>query len=348
MLELPILAHALGPQGFIVHGHSLQASGMLDRILSAAPSDRICTWLHGGGEPRVNDVDTLRAELRAKRPDWVAAVGGGSVIDLAKAATGLVAATEKTAFYQSNPKQVTAATIPLIAAPSTAGTGSEATPVSVLTDPARMLKQSIRHNSHVPRLVVLDPYLLQGCPPATIAAAGLDAFIQAFESYTSRHATPFTRALSELALQSIARSLLLLYRQEQQAAADMLEASYLAGVALCHARLGVIHGLAHPLGVRFNVAHGLACACCLPAALAFNRPAIQTDLLDLKKRLGLDVESLVAQWLDAMRLDNPFKGRQIADPAQVIRETLASGSTAANPRPVSAEDVESLLATIFG
>jgi alcohol dehydrogenase class IV len=348
VLSLPVMASAFGSRGMLVHGKSLQASGKLAHIVSAAPSEtHILTWLHNGGEPSVHDVDALRAELLDKRPDWVAAVGGGSVIDLSKAAVGLADAPEKTAYYQRNPKAVTTAKIPLIAAPSTAGTGSEATPVSVLTDPERTLKQSIRHHSHIPQLVLLDPDLLVGCPPATVAAAGLDAFIQAFESYTSRHATPFTRSLSELALQGIARSLLPLYRQEQDAAAEMLEASYLAGIALTHARLGVIHGLAHPLGSRFNVAHGLACACCLPAALAFNRQTIQPDLLDLKNRLGIDVEALIAQWFDTMQLGNPFKGRHIADPAEVIRETLVSGSTAANPRPVSAADVETLLSAIF-
>ena len=154
------------------------------------------------------------------------------------------------------------------AAPTTAGTGSEATVVAVLTDPEQTLKQSIRHPSYMPKLVLLDPDLLAGCPPATVAAAGLDAFVQAFESYTSRHATPFTRALSELALAHLSRALLPLYQGDAGAAADMLEASYLAGIALSHARLGVIHGLAHPLGVRFHAAHGLVCARCLPAALA--------------------------------------------------------------------------------
>ncbi|MDD4024741.1 MAG: iron-containing alcohol dehydrogenase [Kiritimatiellae bacterium] len=347
-LELPLLARQFGRRGLLAHGNSLQSSGTLDRILSAASDDMsVRAWRHSGGEPSVDAVDALRAALKADPPDWVAAVGGGSVIDLAKAAAGLADAPEKTAYYQRHQKEVTASEIPLVAAPSTAGTGSEATPVSVLTDPERVLKQSIRHNSHIPRLVILDPDLLIGCPPATVAAAGLDAFVQAFESYTSRHATPFTRNLSELALQRIANSLLPLYLQEQEAASEMLEASYLAGIALCHARLGVVHGLAHPLGARFNVAHGLACACCLPAALAFNRPAIQPDLHDLKNRLGIDVEALVAQWLGAMRLDNPFKGRRIADQKEVIRETLASGSTAANPRPVSAADAQSLLETIF-
>jgi len=190
---------------------------------------------------------------------------------------------------------------------------------------------------------------LEGCPPATIAAAGLDAFIQAFESYTSKHATPFTRALSELSIVKIAASLEPLYLGNNTHAADMLEASYLAGLALSHARLGVIHGLAHPLGVRFHAAHGLVCACCLPASLAFNRDAIRADLETLKSRYALDVETLVSRWLDVMKLESPFAGRTLdaANREAVIAETLASGSTAANPRTVEAADVAALLNEIF-
>ncbi len=121
-----------------------------------------------------------------------------------------------------------------------------------------------------------------------------------------------------------------------------------AGLALSHARLGVIHGLAHPLGARFHAAHGLVCACCLPAALAFNRSVIQHDLADLKARHGLDVEAHVEAWLDAMKLDSPFAGRPVLDRYAFIRETLASGSTAANPRPVTADDVGALLDTLLG
>lgn len=347
-LSLAATARAFGPNGLLVHGRSLQRAGVIDAIRAATPAGMtLRTWCHSGDEPTVGGVDALRAELRADRPDWVAAVGGGSVIDLAKAAAGLADAPEPTAFYQTSPAAIPAAALPLLAAPSTAGTGSEATVVSVLTNPDTCLKQSIRHPSHMPRLVILDPDLLTSCPPATVAAAGLDAFIQAFESYTSRHATPFTRALSELALTRIARALLPLYQGDHAAAADMLEASYLAGLALSHARLGVIHGLAHPLGVRFHAAHGLVCACCLPAALAFNRDAVRADLDSLKARHGLDVEALVAEWLGAMRLASPFAGRALADRDAVIRETLASGSTAANPRPVSADDAATLLDTIF-
>ena len=128
---------------------------------------------------------------------------------------------------------------------------------------------------------------------------------------------------------------------------EMLEASYLAGVALSHARLGVVHGLAHPLGVRFHAAHGLVCACCLPACLAFNRNVVARDLDTLKSRHGLDVEARVASWMTAMKLKNPFVGQQVTDREAFIREALASGSTAANPRPVTADDVSSLLDAIL-
>jgi alcohol dehydrogenase class IV len=348
VLNLTRDAAVFGKAGLLVYGESLSRSGKLGDILDRCPAEmEMRTWRHDGGEPTVGAVDALRAELRRSRPDWVAAVGGGSVIDLAKAAAGLADAPESAAYYQTRNPEIPPATLPLIAAPSTAGTGSEATVVAVLTDPDRTFKQSIRHPSFMPKRVLLDPGLLVGCPPATIAAAGLDAFIQAFESYTSRYATPVTRALAELALVRIARALLPLYQGDTAAAADMLEASYLAGVAFSHSRLGVIHGLAHPLGARFGVAHGLVCALCLPAALAFNRGVIQRDLAALKARHGLDVEAQVATWLAAMSLDNPFAGKTVSDPDAFIRETLASGSTDANPRPVAADDVSALLSHIL-
>lgn len=344
---LPQAYVQFGAHGMIVHGRSLRESGKLAAIMRHAPSALTCaTWEHTGGEPTVQQVDALRAILREARPHWVAAIGGGSVLDLAKAAAGLAAATEPTAYYQRNPSTIPMATLPLIAVPTTAGTGSEATVVSVLTDPEAGLKQSIRHASHMPKMVILDPDLLQGTPPATVAAAGLDAFIQAFESLTSRYATPWTRALAECALVRISRNLLPLYRGDCAAAAEMLEASYITGMAFSHSRLGVIHGLAHPLGARFHAPHGLTCACCLKACLAFNKERIADDIERIKSIYQVDVEKQVSTWLTAMSLTNPFQGGIIHDMDALIAETLASGSTAANPRPVTAEDVIQLVQQI--
>jgi alcohol dehydrogenase class IV len=173
--------------------------------------------------------------------------------------------------------------------------------------------------------------------------------VQAFESYTSRHATPLTRQLAELAIERMAVSLLPLFNNpaDSAAAEEMLEASYITGLAFSHSRLGVVHGLAHPLGVRFKAAHGLVCACCLPAALEYNRAFIKAEVASLKVRCGIDIEELVVAWMSAMQLENPFGGKRIEDLDAVIEETLASGSTKANPREVTPDDVRWLLKRIF-
>jgi alcohol dehydrogenase class IV len=334
----------------LVHGRSLQRSGKLEEIKSSF-NKRLSfqAYCHTGGEPTVFEVDALRADIKRGKISWIAAVGGGSVMDLAKAAAGLVDHPQETAFYQLNPSEIRASAVPLIAVPTTAGTGSEATVVSVLTNSETSLKQSIRHPSHMAKVVILDPELLKGCPPSTVAAAGLDAFVQAFESYTSRSATPFTQSLAELAIEKIAANLLQLYenRSNTNAAAEMLEASYITGLAFSHSRLGVVHGLAHPLGVRFKAAHGLVCACCLPAALEYNKVYIKDHLYALKSRYGIDIEELTTTWMDAMGVENPFQGKQIEDLDAITTETLNSGSTKANPREVTADDVHWLLEQVL-
>jgi alcohol dehydrogenase class IV len=340
-------ARFFGPHGVLVHGRSLAATGELAAIRAAAPSDvTFTTWEHRGGEPTTGDVERLRTEIRAGRVAWVAAVGGGSVLDLAKAAAGLRDAPGTVAEYQGG-LPIPPSTLPLIAAPTTAGTGSETTVVAVLTDATRPWKQSIRHPSFMPRLVILDPLLLRTCPPATIAAAGLDALIQAFESLTSRYATPFTRALSELALQHIARALPAVYGGDWSRCAELLQGSYVAGLALSHARLGVVHGLAHPLGARWHLPHGQVCAACFPACLRWNRPAIAEDLQRVRHLLGVDIEELLQRWQGQMRLGAPFAGIPLTDRETIVQEVLASGSTAANPRPVTVADVHRLLDEIF-
>ena len=345
--KLGVEARTFGSRGLLVHGRALAAAGRLERLRAALPDGMtLLTHVHAGGEPTLDEVEAVRARLLANPVDWVAAVGGGSVIDLAKAAAGLCGAPQPVAAYQAG-AAIPPARLPLLAAPTTAGTGSEATVVAVLTDAARVLKQSIRHPSFMPRLVILDPELLQGCPPAVVAASGMDAFVQAFESYTSRSATPFTRALSELALVRIAHALPAVYGGDWSCAADLLEGSYVAGLALSHARLGVVHGLAHPLGGRWHVPHGLACAACFPAALKFNRPVIAADLAHLRASLGCDVETWLETNMARMQLVSPFRGQPLREHDAIVAETLASGSTAANPRPVTADDVQGLLEEIF-
>ena len=336
----------LGRRGVIVHGRAFEGA-CRDAVLGAFPAvASIAAYRHQGGEPTLDEVEALRAYLREQRPDWVAGIGGGSVLDLAKAAAGLLHAPEPVAAYQQG-RSIPPAALPFLAAPTTAGTGSEATVVAVLTDASRHLKQSIRHPSFMPRVVLLDATLLHTCPKPTLAAAGMDALTQAYESWVSRHATPFTRDISARAFSAILRSLPALYAGDTAAAADLLAGSYLAGLALSHARLGVVHGLAHPLGARLSAAHGLACACCLPAVLRFNAGATADLLPAINHAGGGDFARWVDDALANFHLVSPFRGACLSDREAIIAETLQSGSTRANPRDVGAGDVENLLNAIL-
>jgi alcohol dehydrogenase class IV len=352
LAKLPPLAMEKGRRGVFVHGGALaggEARSSLDAAFRAAGLD-VVPCRHRGGEPTLEEVEALRSILRETRADWVLGAGGGSVLDLAKAAAGLAGAPAAAADYQAG-AAIPPSRLPFLAAPTTAGTGSEATEVAVLTNPAKSLKQSIRHPSFLPCTVALDPALLRDCPAPVLAASGMDALTQAFESLTSNKATPFTRALSELSLVRLAKALPAAYRGDRSAdvLADLLEGSFLAGVALSHARLGVVHGLAHPLGVRWGIPHGQACAICLPAALAFNAPVIAGDLARIEELLGTPFPRLVEDFLREFHIESPLRGKAPDEDvlAAIVRETLASGSTAANPRPVDAAAVRALLDVLF-
>ena len=337
-----------GNRGLLVHGASLRRNGRLEAIVGNAPSAlRLRTWEHRGGEPTVDDLELLRAAALQHEAQWVAAVGGGSVLDLGKGCAGLLHAPLSVTAYHDG-EEIPPSAVPFIAVPTTAGTGSEATPVVVLTNPRRLLKSSIRHPSFMARLVILDSDLLNGTPPQVVAHAGLDALTQAIESCVSSKATRFTEQLSLEALRLIFGSLPEVYRGTSgEPPQHLLVGSYLAGIALANARLGLIHGLAHPLGVRYSVPHGLACAACLVPVLEFNRPFIEEKYGWMSACVGADLLAAIERLMNTLAVSSPFRGQPLRDVEAIVAETLASGSTAANPRPVSRADVIELLSRLF-
>jgi len=339
---------AFGSRGVLVHGRSLVTSGTLDRILAQKPGEiEANTWQHPGGEPTLAHVDALREALCKDSVDWVAAVGGGSVMDVAKAAAGLRDAPLPTRAYHDG-EPIPSSIVAYVAVPATAGTGSEATMVSVLTNADTGVKKSIRHPSHTPRLVILDPDLLTSCPPALIAASGMDAFTQAVESYLSRNATRLTDGLALQAVEDINGSIEAVFNGGDDASREaLLRGSYLTGLALSNARLGLVHGLAHPLGARFHQPHGLVCAVCLPHVLRYNREACSDKYARLETILGSAVEDRATALNKTMGITNPFSGQALVDLDAVITETLASGSTKANPRDVDSVAINSVLNGLF-
>jgi len=223
------------------------------------------------GEPSPLKVDQVRDTAAEMQVDAVVALGGGSVIDAAKAVSVMLLHEGSVREYlegvgNRSPKPIR---YPLIAVPATSGTGSEATKNAVISEVGeRGFKKSLRNTAYVPDLALLDPLVTRGCPYDVTAASGMDAVTQLLEAYVSVHANPFTDALSLNGLQRTRWSLPAALHDggNLKARGQMSYAAYLSGISLAGAGLGVVHGLASPLGALRHIPHGIVCGTLLPAA----------------------------------------------------------------------------------
>ena len=229
-------------------------------------------WPCPAGEPCVTDVCAAVAQLRDARCDGVVAFGGGSVLDAAKAVALLVANPEQTLGEMTEHSELQPR-LPLIAVPTTAGTGSETTNVTVIIDAVSGRKQVLAHASLMPDVAILDAALTEGVPTSVTAMTGIDALTHAVEAYSARHATPFTDSLAMGAIAMIGEALPKAVGCGQDLAAreNMLLASCMAGMAFSSAGLGLCHAMAHQPGAALHIPHGLANAMLLPTVMGFNR-----------------------------------------------------------------------------
>ncbi|MDD5218156.1 MAG: iron-containing alcohol dehydrogenase [Candidatus Omnitrophica bacterium] len=338
----------LGSRGLIVHGASLEKDGRREQILASFPDRRsLAFFCRKGGEPTLDEVTEVIEIARGAGAEWIAGIGGGSVLDLAKAAAGLFCAKRPPVHYQEGGR-LEEKGIPFVAVPTTAGTGSEATPNAVIINPDKKAKLSIREKSFMACKILLDPDLLKGLPDAVMACSAMDAWGQGYESFISKNATWFTDVYALKSIELISRHLMTaIQTRSDETLAAILVGSYFAGVALAHARLGVIHGLAHPLGVLYHVPHGLVCSVCFVPSIQLNREAMGRKYDTMSRTIGQDLEQKVCKMIADLNLVSPFRGKPILEKEKMIEETLKSGSTAANPKPIGREDVEFLLKELF-
>ena len=248
---------------------------------------------------------------------------------------------------------------PMIAIPTTSGTGSELTIWSVLSDKEKKTKFGVGSVLNCARIALLDPELTMSLPPAITAATGIDALTHALESYVNTATQPISEAMSEQSMALIARSLRLAVAQpgNKEARADMLLASTIAAMAFNSTRLGLAHAFAMPLGSRFHIPHGLANAIMLPAVMRFNLPGNlakfariaqifgeRTDGLSLREaaeRSVIAIEQLQADIGITAKLGD-FHMTE-ADLHDVAAEAMLSGNVAVNPRKPTLEDMKALL-----
>lgn len=257
---------------------SLKASGKLDRLLSDLKQRSIKSHFRSiAGEPSPERVDEIAATYRARAINVVVGIGGGSVLDAAKAVSAMFPVGGSALEYLEGVgtgAEHPGVKAPFIAVPTTAGTGTEATNNAVLSSIGPDgFKKSLRHESFVPDIALVDPELTAGCPPSLTAACGLDALTQLLESYVSPKASPMTDFLAESGLEHLARSLIPVCTSSPDdisLRADLSYAATISGITLANAGLGVVHGLASPIGAHFEIPHGVVCGNLLGPATRMN------------------------------------------------------------------------------
>lgn len=246
--------------------HSFRSSGAYEYLINVASLRRIPLYHYFvSHEPSPATIDEAVRDYSPHRPDVVVALGGGSVIDAAKAIAAMMGLREPVKEYLEGvgTKSHPGTRLPFIALPTTSGTGSEATRNAVLSEVGPDgFKRSLRHLNFVADVAILDPTLSVNCPPAITAYSGMDAFTQLLEAYLSTAATPITDALAIQGLKLLCSSLPDAYLDGNnlQARLNMALASYLSGICLANAGLGTVHGLAGTLGGWRNIPHGQICS----------------------------------------------------------------------------------------
>lgn len=278
---LPDLAKELGKsKGYIISGPHLNKIGMVAKCRKAlknAGMESEC-FTETEGNPSTDTIVKATEGFKKSKADFIVAFGGGSPLDVAKAVAVLATYGGNIVDYEGAGK-VMGPVVPMIAIPTTAGTGSEVTAFSVITDHSRNYKLTVVSNYLLPAYVILDPDLIATVPANTAAACGIDAMVHALEAYISKAASPFSDIFAREALRLIGGSIrdYVADRSNPAACESMMVGSLFAGIAFSHARLGNVHAMSHPVSAYFDVPHGVANAILLPTVLDFNKDAADPE-----------------------------------------------------------------------
>jgi alcohol dehydrogenase class IV len=370
--NLPKLIRPPGARVLLFSGQQWFAkSGWRDRFLELLEPFQLLCLQCPGGEPEVEALNLLLDQARAFEPDAIVAVGGGSVLDTAKAVSGLLPVTEKVEDYlEGIGKGLTLEHpgVPWFALPTTSGTGAEVTKNAVLKSKALGAKKSLRSPFLLATCALVDPELTVGAPLSLSGIAGMDALVQLVEAFVSRKAAPIPRALVRRAFPSMLEALKGIPGDPDDLAPRTAAAygAMVSGVALANSGLGAAHGFASGLGGLFDIPHGLICALFIRPVLKANADLIRDDcaaLLQSAMDQGAGGEHAAAagakdpvQWLigefDSLfaLYDLPENLEGFAVDSSLVPEIArrSSGSSmSGNPRDLSQEERETMIAELL-
>lgn len=364
LAKLPEVAEKSGgKKAFIISGPHLNKMGIVQSCVDALKAKGIesSVFTETEGNPSVETVDKASAAYKESGADFIVALGGGSPMDVAKA-VGVVARYGGSITEYEGADKVPGDIIPLIAVPTTAGTGSEVTAFSVITDHSRNYKLTVFSYKLIPSYAILDAELLTTAPASVAAACGIDAMVHALEAYISTAASPFSDAMAEKALELIGANIrcYAANRGDIEAAENMLVGSLFAGIAFSWARLGDVHAMSHPVSAYFNVPHGVANAILLPTIVEYNMLADKGKYLNIYNyiaELPAALEEFTADMLvdELLNLNEALGIPAGLEEAGVTKDkfdamaddAMKSGNIAVNPRSTTKKDVLALYEKAF-
>jgi alcohol dehydrogenase class IV len=307
-------------------------------------------------DPSTTFVQSVGEQARQARVDAVIGLGGGSSIDTAKMAAALAANTREVDEYLGG-AAFEKPVLPILAVPTTAGTGSEATHIAILSDEAAQVKKGLVSVRLMPRFAFLDPELTLGLPPAITATTGMDALCHAIESFTSVNASQYSEVLSLRAIELLNGHIVEAFRNGGNVLAreKMLLGSFLAGIAFANAGVTAVHAFAYPLGGMFHVAHGLANSLMLPVILRFNAASARERFQPIGRLMSQGgtadtVVQRVEELLGILQLPRNLAAVGIpADALEPMSQAVVQITRLLNnnPRKVSLEDARAIYREAF-
>ncbi len=360
--EAGTYARQHGEKVLIVTDTNIEKIGLLADVEASLEAAGVAYSIYDGvvTEPVVDYVDEGLRALGEAGADVVVAVGGGSPIDAGKAIAAMARNTGKIADYMGSGK-IAKPSLPLIAIPTTAGTGSEVTPFTIITDPETDIKMLIASPHLIPPVALVDPLMTMKMPRGVTAATGLDALTHAIEAYVSVRAQTLTDTFALRAIRLISGNLRRAYSQpnDLEARSNVLMGALQAGLAFANSSVALVHGMARPMGAYFHIAHGISNAVLLPTVIEFSVPGNPRRYADIAEAMGeetrgLSVDAAAAKTVEAVKKLNAdlqiptLRGLKIDESrfeavvAKMATDAIASGSPGNNPRKASSEEIIAL------
>ncbi len=364
LTKLPELSAGMGSRTLVISDPGIAKAGILDRVQSLLQAAGVSgdAFTQVEPNPSIETVQAAHDMFRRSRAAFVVVVGGGSAMDVGKVVAVLAAHGGTVLDYEGIGK-VPGAGVPVVAIPTTAGTGSEVTVFSVITDRQRKFKLTVGSPFIVPQVAICDPELTLSMPQPLTAATGMDALTHAIECYVNTVHNPIAKTLAREAMRLIGGALRTAYAngKDLTARTTMLLASTMAAMAFTRTRLGNVHAMSHPLGAHFDIPHGVANAILLPYVMAWNLVACYDTYPQIAQALGERVDGLAPRAaaeaaVDAVRRLSHDVGipERLRDQGvtregipRLADDAMKSGNILVNPRATTRADIVALFETAY-